>query len=199
MSDHEHEHPHDGHDHQHLQPATGSADASVRSARPSDAPAVGVVQSQVWRLAYRGVVPDETLARFEPLAFSRAWRAALEGTPPAGHQLLVGCAGPQVVGYVSVGPCADPDASEGDAEVLTLGVHPDARRQGHGSRLLNAAVDVLRERGADTVYIWLPASDEATRKFLSDSGFGPDSAYRDSVVGPSGETVREIRMVGRIS
>jgi ribosomal protein S18 acetylase RimI-like enzyme len=170
------------------------ADASVRRARPNDAPAVGMVQATVFREAYAGRVPDDVLALFEPDAFARSWRESLT-TPPEGvHRLMVACAGDQVVGLAAVGPSQDPDAGGAQGEVTVLGVHPDARRQGHGSRLLNASVDILREAGADAVSLWVLADDEAGRAFLAASGFAPDGAYRDRVVSPDGDTLREVRL-----
>lgn len=192
-----HDHPHD-HAHSHEHAAPQLSDASVRAATPNDAPAVGIAQSIVWREAYEGLLPAEVLERFEPIVFSRAWRQSLEN-PPAGNRLLVALAGSQVVGYLAVGPCEDPDAGEHDVEVLTLGVHPDARRQGHGSRLLNAAVDTSRERGAEVIAAWVPLADERARAFFEGAGLGPDSARRDRIVGPGGETLREVRLTGAIA
>ena len=77
-------------------------------------------------------------------------------------------------------------------------MHPDARRQGHGSRLLNASVDLLAEAGAESVTLWLLTDDEATRAFLAASGFAPDGAFRDRVVSPAGDTAREVRLVADI-
>lgn len=195
----DHGHGHD-HDHEHgAAPGPGPlADASVRRARPNDAPAVGTVQATVFREAYAGRVPDDVLALFEPEAFARGWRAGLTSPPGGVHRLLVALAGEQVVGAVAVGPAQDPDAEPAWAEVTLLAVHPDARRQGHGSRLLNASVDVLREAGAQAVTAWLLADDEATRGFLAASGFGPDGAFRDRVVSPDGGTLREVRLLVRI-
>src|SRR5665811_1433267 len=95
----------------------------------------------------------------------RVWRDSLNTPPSPRHVLLVGCAGEQVVGFAAVGPSADADATDTDTsgEVLALGVHPDARRSGHGSRLLNAAVDTLRGKGFHSMSAWLPARDEDTR------------------------------------
>ncbi|MBM6398984.1 GNAT family N-acetyltransferase [Phycicoccus sonneratiae] len=195
---HDHPHGHDqGHDHAH-EPGP-LADASVRRARPNDAPAVGTVQATVFREAYAGRLPDDVLALFVPEAFARGWRAGLTSPPEGVHRLLVACAGEQVVGAVAVGPSQDPDAEPAWAEVTLLAVHPDARRQGHGSRLLNASVDVLREAGAEAVTAWLLADDEGTRGFLAASGFGPDGAYRDRVVSPDGATLREVRVLARIT
>jgi ribosomal protein S18 acetylase RimI-like enzyme len=186
------------HDHAHHHGPGPVADASVRRARPNDAPAVGLVQATVFREAYAGRVPDEVVALFDPEAFARAWRESLTDPPAGVHRLLVACAGEQVVGLSAVGPSQDRDAGSTSAEVTVLAVHPDARRQGHGSRLLNASVDVLREAGAEVVTCWLLVDDEAARGFLTASGFGPDGAFRDRVVSPSGETLREVRLTARL-
>lgn len=185
--------PHD-HTHEHAHEPGPVADASVRRARPNDAPAVGLVQAFVFREAYAGRVPDDVVARFEPDAFARSWRESLTAPPEGVHRLLVACAGDQVVGLCAIGPSQDPDAGSAVGEVTVLGVHPDARRQGHGSRLLNAGVDLLREAGADTVTLWLLTHDESTRAFVAASGFAPDGAYRDRVVSPDGDLLREVRL-----
>lgn len=199
-----HEHPHHL-PHEHAAHPGGSAgrgpvaDASVRLARETDAPAVGLVQSAVWRAAYAGVVPDEVVEAFEPAAFTKGWRTSL-ATPPDGvYRLLVALAGEQVVGFASVGPSQDPDASPLTGELSAIGVHPEARRSGHGSRLLNAAVDTLRGAGADTLHAWLLATDEGTRAFLVQAGLAPDGAYRDRVVSADGLTAREVRLVAQIA
>ncbi len=184
--------------HSHDHPTGPVADASVRLARESDAPAVGLVQSTVWRAAYAEVVADDVLAAFEPQPFARAWRESLLAPPQGIYRLLVACAGEQVVGFAAIGPTQDPDAGLSTGELLALGVHPSARRVGHGSRLLNAAVDTLRGAGGDTLYAWVLSSDEATRAFLQQSGLGPDGAFRDRVVGGGGETAREVRLVADV-
>ncbi|NHA69026.1 GNAT family N-acetyltransferase [Phycicoccus flavus] len=185
MSDHEHS-------------PGPQADASVRRARPNDAPAVGLVQASVFRDTYRGRVPEEVLAAFEPEPFARAWRESLTAPPEGVHRLLVACAGPQVVGAAATGPSQDPDAGGAWGELGLLAVHPEARRQGHGSRLVNASVDLLRDAGAEAVAVWLPADADETRAFLAASGFAPDGALRERVVGPGGETLREVRLVAAL-
>jgi len=84
-------------------------------------------------------------------------------------------------------------------EILALGVHPDARRCGHGSRLLNAAVDTLRGKGFSSMSVWLLARDEDTRAFLTAAGLGPDGAYRDRVIDAEGALAREVRLTSDLS
>ena len=196
----DHSHPHsEAHDRAHAGATGPMADASARIARASDAPAVGLVQAAVWRAAYGHVLPPEVVDQFDGPSFARVWRDSLNAPPSSRHVLLVGCAGDQVVGFAAVGPSADGDATETSGEVLALGVHPDARRNGHGSRLLNAAVDTLRGKGFDSLSTWILAKDEATRAFLTAAGLSPDSAYRDRVIDADGTVAREVRLTADLS
>jgi ribosomal protein S18 acetylase RimI-like enzyme len=207
-TDHLHDPPHprdvtgaghghgDGHEHGHGGPV---ADASVRLARSSDIPAVGLVQAVVWRDAYATVLAPEIVAQFEPRAFTAAWRDALANPPGPDHVLLVACAGEQVVGFAVVGPSGDPDAGHDTAELLVLAVHPEARRQGHGSRLLNAAVDTARGRGRAVLSAWVLAADDETRAFLTSAGLEADGAHRERVVDPEGGTAREVRLQASVA
>ncbi|UUZ43804.1 GNAT family N-acetyltransferase [Janibacter limosus] len=175
-----------------------SADASVRSATVNDAPAVGQTRALVWQEAYDGIVPPQVHAAFDPQTFAAGWRDSLR-TPPEGvHRLLVACAGDAVIGFVAIGPSRDPDAGQTTGEITALGVHPMHRQQGHGSRPVNAAVDILREAGAEHVAIWCLVEHEALRAFLTASGLTPDGAFRDRVISPEEDTAREVRLVATL-
>lgn len=200
--EHEHDHGHDhdhghGHGHDHAAEAPIVADASVRLARATDAPAVGFVQAVVWREAYAAHLPQDVVDQFQPREFTNAWRQSLESPPSRDHLLLVACAGEQVVGFAAVGPSPDPDASEA-AELLVLGVHPEARRQGHGSRLLNAAVDTARGRGRHSLTAWVIAGADDVRAFLQAAGLDIDGAHRERIV-TDDTTVREVRLSASVA
>lgn len=177
------------------------ADASVRVARVTDAPAAGTVQAIVFRLAYAAQLPAALLGAIEPAPFIRAWRAALANPPSPVHRLLVACSADQVIGLACVAPSTDPDhgasatgavgASAG--ELTVLGVHPDARRGGHGSRLLNAAADTARGAGLSTLSAWVLDEHHDTADFLTAAGFAPDGARRTREVGGSAPLL-EVRL-----
>lgn len=190
--------PHE-HAHEHAGQPGPLADAAVRTGRPSDAPAVGLVQAAVWQHAYADLLSPEVLDALEGPRFASVWRRSLESPPTPRHRLLVATAGPQVVGYVGLGPAGDePGLEHGVTGMLyDAGVHPGARRAGHGSRLLNAAVDTLRASFEEVraVAAWVLADAEGTRAFLQGAGFAPDGAWRDRVVDDDGRTAREVRLV----
>jgi len=192
-------HRHHGHDHDDAQQDARAADASVRPARINDLAALGRVQEAVWRAAYRSVLSAEVLDRLDAAAFSRVWRQSLTTPPSERHRLLVACAGAQVVGLAAVGPSGDRDATQDAGELLVLGVHPDARRQGHGSRLLNAAIAAMQDAGVGRVRTWVLADHDDTRAFLVAAGMEPDGAHRARVVDGDGRTVSELRLTAELS
>ncbi len=201
---HDHRHDH-GHEHAHGADRPGPlADAAVRTGRTTDAPAVGFVQAFVYQHDFAGILPAEALAAMTGPQLGSVWRRSLEQPPTPRHRLLVATAGDTVVGYAAIGPAGDEPGLEPGATGMIYdgGVHPEGRRSGHGSRLLNAAVDTLRagdpEGALTAVATWVVADAESTRAFLQGAGFSPDGAWRDRVVDDEGGTVREVRLVARL-
>lgn len=172
----------------------------MRTARHTDAAAMGMVQDAVFREAYAGVLPAQAIEQFEPRQFATAWRHALTDPPSTRHRVLVACAGEQVVGFAALGPAADTDAGlpERTGEVYVMGVHPEARRAGHGSRLLNASVDTLRAGDHQALVAWTLAHDEDVRSFCSAGGLEPDGAWRERVVDVDGRVAREVRLLAHL-
>ena len=173
------------------------SDAGARTAYADDVPEVGRIQAAVWRAAYTDVLDPDVVDRFAPDAFAAVWRQSLSSPPTAQHRLLVATEGSDVVGFAAIGPAADADLTSSTAatgEILALGIDPAHRRVGHGSRLLNAAVDTLRAGGFGAVTAWLLAQDEQLRAFTAAAGLHPDGAHRDRVISADGRTTREVRL-----
>ena len=97
--------------------------------------------------------------------------------------------GPAEVAPDGVGPAevvagTDPIVGTDDAaqpavaEILALEVPAAHGRRGHGSRLLAACADILRQQGATRVQTWAVQGDEARTRFLSQAGFAPAGVRR---------------------
>ncbi|TMR06770.1 GNAT family N-acetyltransferase [Actinomadura soli] len=177
------------------------ADVGVRPARRADAAAVADIQVRAWRQGYRDLLPAAVLAEVTGPAALEVWRdkwtEAATAPPSPRHRLLVAVASDLVVGFAAHAPAEDPDLDPaGTAELITLLVDPPHARAGHGSRLLAATADLLREDGFATLTTWTFEDDEVTRTFLGSAGWAPDGTARTLDMG---EPVRQIRLHTDIS
>ena len=175
---------------------TGSADVSVRPARPADAAEVARVQVVTWRTAYRRVLPASVLDDWDADAATASWRAAVESPPTPGHGVLVALEGQTVVGFAAFGTAEltageQPHAAGPTAELSTLLVEPRWGRRGHGSRLLAAVTDIAKAGGAARLQTWLLEPDHASADFYESTGWAPDGWARTLETGA--EPLREIR------
>lgn len=166
------------------------ADASVRPATPEDAPEIARIQSAVWARVYRDVLPDEALAAVGSEPSADTWRQAVAAPPSPRHRVLTALAGEQVVGFAAFGPASDPDlVPQQDAELHALCVDPARTGSGHGSRLVNASVDVLRGGGFGHVHVWLGEAEQELRTFLQKAGWAADGARRSLDLRGDGEVL----------
>jgi GNAT superfamily N-acetyltransferase len=169
----------------------GVADVAVRAARPGDVPEIARIQVDTWRTAYERFLPESVLAALDVTAAARAWEAAVGSPPSPAHHVLVATEGSTTVGFTAVGPSAEEDARPGEAEVAALLVEPRWGRRGHGSRLLAAAVDFLRQDGVTGLIAWVPDGDQASTAFYESAGWEPDGTAR--ILEADGGSVRETR------
>ena len=167
----------------------------ARLARSSDADAIAAVQQRAWRVQFAELLPAHVLAALDARTLADEWGASILRPPTPQHRVLVAIdadsgAGDCVVGYAAIGP---DESLTGGAELLDIVIDPSATRRGHGSRLMQAAVDHLRAAGFETVHIWIPVDDAPRRAFLESAGWGPDGAHRD--LDADGAILRQVRLV----
>ena len=175
---------------------TGTADVSVRPAVAADAVEVARVQGDTWRAAFRGVLPDEVLDRWDAAAAEAAWAAAVTAPPTPAHGVLVALDGGRVVGFAAygppeVGPDERPDPAGPTTELSVLLVEPRWGRRGHGSRLLAAVADLALGSGAARLQAWVAEDDEVTAGFLESAGWARDGWAR--TLDAAGRPLRELR------
>ena len=175
--------------------ASPTADVSVRIAWADDAAAVAELQTRAWRTTYAGVLPDEALA-LDPEATSQAWAAALRSPGDARNRVLVALERNRVVGFAVISPATDPDCDPvADGELQELVVDPDERGRGHGSRLLQAVADTMQADRFTRAVTWTLAGADDLRRFLTDAGWGADTAHRELDLDGTGSTVvKQVRL-----
>lgn len=173
---------------------TPSADVSVRIAWSDDAEAIARLQARAWATTYAGLVP--AAGELREADFAQLWRDALTRPADARHRALVALERNRVVGFAITTPATDPDCDPvTDGELMELTVDADERGKGHGSRLLQAAVDTMVADRFDRAVTWLVADDDQLRTFLTDAGWGADTAHRTLDLDGSGVTqVKQVRL-----
>lgn len=171
-----------------------SADVSARLAWPDDVRAVAALQAAAWHERYRDVVATEVLDQVTAESLAPGWASLVVRPPDARVRVLVALERATVRGFVLVAPSDDPDADPvSDALVAELVVAEGHRGQGHGSRLLQAAVDTLRADGFSTAHWWLDTTDDALRAFVTTSGWAADGAHRE-LESDLGGRLRQVRL-----
>lgn len=176
----------------------------VRLALPREALDLAAIQRRVWD-SERGhpelrAAAEELLAAVDLDQMAQVWEQAIQRPQLAAQRVLVALDQSQrVVGFAVTAPSEDPDAEPGqDGLVVEMVVDPQARRQGHGSRLLNAVADTLRADGFSRATWWLRSADDGLRSFLDGAGWAPDGAHRE-IGSDSGVRLKQVRLHTDIS
>ena len=173
-----------------------SADVSCRIAWGDDAHAMASVQLASLRSDTPHLLPAELrgegagdAAAVQELA--EIWRGSLTRPADARQRVLVALERSTVRGFALTSPSTDPDADPGDGELLDLVVDPAHRREGHGSRLLQAAMDTLAADRFRRATTWVVTEDDRRRAFLTAAGWEPDGAHRTLAQGDEADPVSD--------
>lgn len=167
---------------------------TVRLALVSDAVRVADIQRRSWAADLPTSLAEQALSVSRDEA-AGLWATAIDRPPLAQFRVLVAVGQAGVAcGFAAVGPSPDPDADPAtDALIAEFTIDPDSRRQGHGSRLLNAVVETLRADGFTTATWWMSTTSDQLRTFVQASGWEPDGAHRQ-IGTDAGISVSEVRL-----
>jgi GNAT superfamily N-acetyltransferase len=156
---------------------------------------VTAVQRRAWADLPRSV-GAALLDSVDEATMVQVWEQVLARPADARQRVLAAVAGTgRVVGFATTGPSEDPDAEPGrDGEVDQFWIDPPARRNGHGSRLLNACADTLRADGFTHARWWVLAADVELRRFLAVAGWEPDGATRTIGDDDAAVTLEQVRL-----
>ncbi len=164
----------------------------IRDAQPGDAHDIAVVHVESWRVAYRGLLPDNVLASLSVTDRERTWSKILVGRPPRSAVLLA-MQDAAIVGFVAVGPARDPMAASDAGELYAIYLRPDRHRCGIGTHLHRAAIDRLGTLGFEHATLWVLEGNEPAIRFYHRNGWAADGARRVDH-GPGGVELPELRL-----
>lgn len=171
--------------------ADNDSEGFVRPARATDAAAIAEIQLETWRTGYRRILPPAAFAAVDVTDAELRWRDAVLAPPTVAHGVFVATVDGRLVGLAAVGPGTDVDAADDGGEILELLVAPGEQRAGHGSRLLQAAVDHLEAHGFRRLVTWRFEADEPALTFFRSAGWADDGSRRTLDMG---EPVSQVRL-----
>lgn len=154
----------------------------VRTADPSDAPALARVHIDTWRATYKGLIAEEVLDRLDYRRSEDGWREDLSRPQVSAEQDTA--AGPRrqgkrvvlvaedekagVVGFASGGPNHDQDGCF-DAEIYAIYILPEYQKRGVGRMLVAAMAKTFLETGFRSMVVWV-LSQNPYRRFYEKLG-----------------------------
>lgn len=94
-----------------------------------------------------------------------------------------------IFGFVLAGPAASPMA-ESTGEIIGLYLRTSHQGFGMGRKLLVRGLSVLKRRGFETAFAWLPG-DDRVRAVFQDLGFDPAAGYSRVLNAPDSSSVDE--------
>lgn len=145
----------------------------VRHGVREDADTLARAHIDAWRVAYRGVIPDEYLdsPEFESER-TTMWQGWTWPNQP-GAQLFVPEVDGRVVGFGLVGPERGDHAGAHTrrGEVYAFYLHPTAWGSGAASATMARCTEFLRDAGFTEAVLWVLRDNPRARRFYEKSGW----------------------------
>ena len=139
----------------------------IRVAGPGDAAALGRVHVAAWRATYTALLGAESVESVSEERRVAQWERALGDASP--QSVFVAEDDGRIVGFASSGPSAH-RMEPFDAELYTLYLLEEAQGRGVGTRLLNANVTRLLQRGYSAMLVWVLESNARAIAFYERFG-----------------------------
>ena len=148
----------------------------IRRARAADAATVGGIHVASWDVAYRGIMPDDVIARTD-LAYRTAfWQERLADDAWPVFLLEVEA---RPVAFCQMIPTTDPDDDPTRVgHITSLHVLPGLRGKGYGRRLMEHVLAEFRRRRFSEVTLWVLEENRNARSFYEASGFAFDGGRK---------------------
>jgi len=149
---------------------------TLRVATVSDAKAVARIHVESWNVAYRGIMPDDVIARTDLAYRTPFWseRLATREWP-----VLVMEEGGEIVAFCHMIPSPDPDDDpKRVGHITSIHALPHLRGRGYGRALLDHAFAEFRRRGFAEVTLWVLEGNASARRFYERTGFWNDGGTK---------------------
>ena len=162
----------------------------IRRMTEDDIREVDTLYVQAWKEGYKGLLPQDYLDGLTSKIVDRSPKSYFfdEGS-------FVILDGERIAAHVHVRPAAEPKMN-GWGEIHTMYALPQFWGTGCAGELFDYAVNRLRERGFDKVYLYVLDGNERAARFYRKHGFKPTDDTIKCEVG--GAVVTDIRYTNTV-
>ena len=140
----------------------------IRLAHTHDAGGLARVHVDSWRVAYKGIVPDEHLASLSYEKRAGRWRESLSNADSASFVYVAQDDDGTIIGFAGGGLERDGDPNY-LGELYAIYLHPDYLRRGIGRQLAQTVARRLIEMGLSSMLVWVLAQNPS-RQFYEALG-----------------------------
>jgi len=149
---------------------------TIRRALSADAETVGRIHVESWNVAYRGIMPDDVIARTDLAYRTQFWAERI--ADPDWPVFLVEEQG-EAVAFCQMIPTTDAnDDPSRVGHITSLHVLPQLRGRGYGRMLIDHVFAEFRRRGFVEVTLWVLEENQGARRFYEQYGFRQDTGTR---------------------
>lgn len=144
----------------------------VRYMREGDAARVAEIQVSSWKTAYKGIMPQATLDRYNFNDRFKVWKGVIRDSPER-NNLVIEDSG--IMGWASYGECRDDDKdNSATRELWGIYIDPVRFRNGYGQKLWQRSKDEMLEFDPLEITLWVLEENDRARAFYESNGFRLD-------------------------
>lgn len=166
---------------------------TIRYANISDAKTLAEIHSRSWKVAYKGIVPDEVLENITVEKREKYFEKALIN---GWEEDAIIYKDNKAVGLICIGKSRDADKTDSCGEVWGIYLLPEYWNKGIGSELFNWGLNELKRKKYNEVTLWVLEKNINARKFYEKVGFKHDGTVKKIILG---EKLNEYRYVKTIA
>lgn len=152
----------------------------IRYADICDAKVLGKIHSRSWKVAYKGIVPNEIL---ENITIEKRQKYFEKALTKGWEEDAIVFIDNEAVGFICIGKCRDTDKTDTCGEIWGIYLLPEHWNMGIGSELINWGLNELGKRNYSEVTLWVLEENINARKFYEKNGFKHDGTVKEISIG----------------
>jgi ribosomal protein S18 acetylase RimI-like enzyme len=149
---------------------------TIRRASSADAATVARIHVESWNVAYRGIMPDDVIARTDLAYRTQFWAARIADLD---WPVFVIEEEGKCLAFCQMIPSRDSDDDATKVgHITSLHVLPHLRGRGYGRVLMDHVLAEFQRRGFAAVTLWVLEENRDARRFYEKYGFHLDGGAR---------------------